>query len=218
MFLSQLIKNLNKDLSDLGENVLAIFQKTIRAVKDQDIKLAQKVRDKDIEIDEMEVSIEESCLEILALHNPVAKDLRKIIAVLKINNDLERVGDLAGNISYRVSRMHEANISYKDLYFDFDAMSEKTYQMLQNALTSFFDKSIGQAKAVLSQDDEVDNFQIELFKKLHSQQGSSLQLENYVLSLSIAKFLERIADHATNIAEDTIYTLKGKIVRHGEKK
>lgn len=213
--ISKLVKKLKLDLLELGEKVSSSLEHSVTAVKSCDAALAKKVIEGDSIIDSMEVAIEEACLEVLARHQPVAKDLRNIIAILKINNDLERVGDLSGNIAKRVLSMNQADVHFEEFYFDFDLMSQKAQEILKKSLNAFSKKSLEEAKEVLLMDNDVDVLHSTLARKIFlAFPKKDIQTENYVLSLTVAKFLERIADHATNIAEDTIYVLEGKIVRH----
>jgi len=175
--------------------------------------LAARVIEQDRQIDRMEIDVEEECLKILALHQPVAIDLRFIVAVLKINNDLERIGDLAANIAQRA-----AFLSQRDrisIPFDFAGMAAKTQAMLRDALNALVEMDAEVALGVCARDDEVD----EIDRQMYSQvEAAILQHPEYIDSLinllGVSRQLERIADHATNIAEDVIYMIKGEIVRH----
>jgi len=167
----------------------------------------------DIEIDQMEVNIEEECLKILALYQPVAIDLRFIITALKINNDLERIGDLAVNLAERSTFL--AGQQKVDVPFDFDEMTEKTKSMLRKSLEALVNMDSKQAYEVCAADDEIDAMNSKMYLIVqdmictHSEQTKSL-----IHLLSASRHLERVADHATNIAEDVIYMIEGKIIRH----
>lgn len=183
------------------------------AIESRDESLAKNVIANDVKLDEMEVQIEENCLKTLALHQPVAIDLRFIIAVLKINNDLERVGDLAVNVAERAAFL--ATQPPVDISFDFQAMARKAQEMLKKSLDSLVNLSAEQAREVLVSDDEVDAMNRQMYLIVqdaihaHPDQTGSL-----IHMLSASRHLERIADHATNIAEDVIYMIEGVIVRH----
>lgn len=185
----------------------------VESLKEKDVELARKVIDGDIEIDQLEVDVEEECLKILALHQPVAIDLRFIVTALKINNDLERIGDLAVNIAERgefLAGQHEIDIPP-----EIDAMAEKTQSMLTRSLDALVDMDCKLAHEVCADDDEVDTINRQMFRivqdKIHIQPA---QTEVLIHLLSASRHLERIADYATNIAEDVIYMVEGKIVRH----
>ncbi len=165
-----------------------------------------------MEIDHLEVDVEEDCLKILALHQPVAVDLRFIVAVLKINNDLERIGDLAVNIAERSLTM--AGMPAAGVPFDFSEMARRAQAMLRKSLDALVDLDENLAREVLPEDDAVDAMQREVFE-LVSRPPSDRQDIAYTLhQLLIARHLERIADHATNIANDVIYMVRGEIMRH----
>jgi phosphate transport system protein len=161
----------------------------------------------------MEVEVEESCLKILALHQPVATDLRFIIAVLKINNDLERVGDLAVNIAERalfLAAQPETKID-----FDFTSMVVRTQEMLKKSLDVLVNLNARLAYEVCAFDDEIDAMNRQMYLIVQEAMNAHPeQVEHLLHLLSASRHLERIADHATNIAEDVIYMIKGEIVRH----
>ena len=207
------IENLKKKILSLGARVEMTVHEAIRSIETRDAALARKIIDEDVQIDRTEVEVEEECLKILALHQPVAADLRFIVAVLKINNDLERIGDLAVNIAERSSYLAgqpDVNVS-----FDFAQMSEKTEAMLNKSLDALVNLSSRLAHEVCISDDAIDNMNRQAYLRIqeairkHPDQMSSL-----IHLLSVSRHLERIADHATNIAEDVIYMIDGEIVRH----
>jgi phosphate transport system protein len=199
----------------LGAMVEQRFRMAVKAIERRDLVLAKSVIDGDMEIDELEVDIEEDCLKMLALHQPVADQLRFIITVLKMNNDLERIGDLAVNIAQRaeyIARSGELTVK-----FDYSAMCRKTEKMLEKSLDSLVNLDLPLAYEVLSQDDEVDlmkhSAQEQFAAELPRAQGNADAMINLFL---VSRHLERIADHATNIAEDVIYMITGEIHRHRE--
>ncbi len=207
------VETLKKEILRLGAMAEQAVRDAARAIEDRDAELARRVIDNDIALDEMEVQVEESCLKILALYQPVATDLRFIIAVLKINNDLERVGDLAVNVAERAAFL--ATQPPVDISFDFQDMASKAQQLLKRSLDALvnFDEKV--AHEVCAGDDEIDamNRQVYLIieEAIHAHPE---QTESLVHTLSVSRHLERIADHATNIAEDVIYMIDGTIVRH----
>jgi len=210
------IEKLNNQLLSVGAQVEEGVQLAIRAIERKDADLAAGVIDGDLEVDRKEVDLEEECLEILALHQPVAVDLRHIIAVLKINKDLERAGDLAVNIAETAVHLSgAARIGIPDDYF---VMAQKTQAMLRTSLDAFVNMSVEAAYQVLTEDDEVDRMKHALHKqfegRVKDEAGSIQPLTHLFL---VSRHLERIADLATNIAEEVIYMITGEIVRHGKR-
>ncbi len=207
------IEKLKKAILELGAIVQERVNQAVKAIQDRNARLAEKVIAGDPEIDQMEVDLEEECLKILALHQPVAIDLRFIIAVLKINNDLERIGDLAVDIAERAAFL--ATQKKIDTPLDFPAMCEKTQLMLKKSLDSLVNLDARTALDVCASDDEVDEMNRQMYKKIEAGiLKHPEQIDCYVHILSASRHLERIADHATNIAEDVIYMVTGDIVRH----
>jgi phosphate transport system protein len=210
------VDRLKRKLLALSAYVEESVQRAVKAVSERDEKLAQRVIDTDFEIDEMEVDVEEDCLKILALHQPVAIDLRFIIAVLKINNDLERIGDLAVNIAERaVSLSRQPRINSP---FDFQTMAERVQKMLQKALDALVNADEKLAREVLVCDDEIDEMNRQMYDSI--KMGIRKDPENVdtlIQVLAISRNLERIADHTSNIAEDVIYMVEGDIIRHGHR-
>ena len=211
--LKKAIDNLKKELLTLCGMVEDNLWQAVKSIKNRDVKLAQKVIDSDIQTDQMEVNVEEDCLKILALHQPVAIDLRFIITALKINNDLERIGDLAVNIAER-SRFLSSQKPI-DMPFDFETMAEKTQAMVKKSLDALVHIDCDLASEVCQADDEIDAINRQMYDQVKDQiKQDSENIETLIHLLSVSRHLERIADHATNIAEDVIYMVKGEIVRH----
>ena len=207
------IENLKKKILNLGARVETVVHEAIRSIEERDAALAQKIIDQDIEIDHTEVEVEEDCLKILALYQPVAIDLRFIVAILKINSDLERIGDLGVNIAER--SVFLASVPQVNASLDFARMSKKTESMLNKCLDALVNMSSGLANEVCADDDEVDAINRQMY--LRVQEGIQAypgQMLSLIHLLSVSRHLERIADHATNIAEDVIYMIEGRIVRH----
>jgi phosphate transport system protein len=207
------LERLEKQLLTLTAFVEESVQKAIRALSERDRELAQKVIDNDKQINRLEVELEEECLKVLALHQPVANDLRMIIAVLKINNDLERIADQAANISERAIAMIDGPKIESPL--EIDLMAVKAIDMLEKALDSLVNADADLARKVLKLDEEVDTLHgrnYELFKAYIRKNPEMIDtVLNY---LTVSRHLERVADLATNIAEDVIYLNEGTIVRH----
>jgi phosphate transport system protein len=207
------IDKLKKRLLAMGAIIEERLQSAVKALDERDDRLAQKIQSGDIEIDQMEVNLEEECLKLLALHQPVANDLRFIIAILKINNDLERIGDLAANIAERASFL--ADRKRVNMPFDFPLMSEKVQTMLKQCLDALVTMDIDRAYEVLRKDDDVDEINREMYKRvLEAIRANTQDTDCLIQLLSVSRYLERIADHTTNIAQDVIYLIRGEIVRH----
>lgn len=207
------MNRLNQDLVSVGKQVEEQLTMAFNAFVQMDVTTARKVIKGDAEVDNVEVEMEEECLKLLALYQPVANDLRLIVAVLKINNDLERIGDHAKNMAEIVLQMAENGpIPVPE---NMIAIFEKTKLMLRKVLLAFVELDIKIAEAVLAMDDEVDALcksqlplHIEMIQHNPDYAGQHLML------LSVCRQLERIGDHASNIAEDIIYLLTGDIIRH----
>jgi len=209
------IDRLKKILTQLCGVVEEQVQLAVQALLERDEGLARRVIAKDRAIDQSEVDIEEECLKTLALHQPVATDLRLIVAALKINNDLERMGDLAVNIANKALRFSEQ--PHMEIPFDLEGMGRKTQAMLRDSLDSLISLNAELAADVCTRDDEVDDMKRDIRERaeiLMSEQPE--RITSYLILLAVSRNLERIADHATNIAEDVVYMVEGRIIRHGE--
>jgi len=207
-------EKLKKLVLSLASHVEENVRNAVRSVAERDQSLAYKTIEADHEIDMAEVDVEEECLKILALHQPVAHDLRYIVAMLKINRDLERIGDLAVNIAERAIQMSAASRIKTE--FDLNLMSEKCENMVAKSLDAMINRDAVLARTIwLSEDDKIDEMTalaFELFEK--ETRANPENCGSLMNMLSVARSLERIADHATNIAKDTIYMVEGEIVRH----
>lgn len=211
--LGRKIEDLKKQILALGAKVEENVHVSVKALGCRDPELAIKVIDGDAEVDQAEVDLEEHCLEILALHQPVADDLRYIIAVLKINNDLERIGDLAVNIAE--TAIFLCTQEARENPFQFDTMAEKTQDMLKMSLDCFVNQDVETANEVCIADDEVDYHKHRIHEQFQEMiRSSDDNLDSLVHLFLVSRHLERIADHATNIAEDVIYMVTGDIHRH----
>jgi phosphate transport system protein len=207
------IDNLKKKILTLGATVENSVRVAVKAIENKDPELAQQVIKADIDIDHAEVDLEEDCLKILALHQPVAIDLRFIIAVLKINNDLERIGDLAVNIAERAQFL-KGGVAIP-IPYDLDALSTKSQWMLRSSLDSLVNLDAKLAREVCATDDYVDAINREMYNLVTEAIRSHPEHVDILIPyLSVSRYLERIADHATNIAEDIIYMVDGIIARH----
>lgn len=207
------LEQLKERILSLGALVEESLREAVRSLQQHDEKIAQQVIDDDTRIDDLEVDIEEECLKFLALYQPVAADLRFIVATLKINNDLERIGDLSVNIAERAAFL--ALHRQPKAVFDFQLMAAKSQRMLQQSLDALVKGDVSQAFNVLRADDEVDQMNSEMYIQV---QNAILKnpddLESLIHLLSISRHLERAADLASNVAEEVIYMVEGKIIRH----
>jgi phosphate transport system protein len=209
-----------REISKLKQQVLSLctmvegqLERAVRAIQQRDADLAAEVERLDEEIDLREIEVEEECLKTLALYQPVAVDLRFVVSTLKINHDLERIGDLAVNIARKV---HGLVIDPPpELACDLGLMCEKTQAFLRDAIDSLVSMNATEAAAVCARDDEIDCMKASIRKEIESEirqrpdkVGSLLRL------LAVSRNLERIADLATNIAEDVVYLVEGRIMRH----
>jgi len=205
----------------LGSAVENNLHRAIRAMKNNDVEIAHEVKKGDLEIDKTEVSLEDQCLEVLALHQPVAGDLRFLVTVLKINIDLERIGDLAVKIADKVLLLSftqqriTSQKDYANVLEKLNDMFNSTTWMLNKCLDAFAQEDVDLAFKVIVADDKVDKAK-NLIRSLLEETIQNDPQKNFYLGtlLSVSRSLERIADHATNICEDIIYMLEGKIVRH----
>jgi phosphate transport system protein len=214
-YLLRELDKIKKQILSLGAMVEDRVRMATKAIEDRDASTAQKIIDSDWEIDEMEVEVEEECLKILALHQPVAVDLRFIITAIKINNDLERIGDQAVNIAERV-----LNVSKRPEFgfvFDYSTMAEQTETMLRMSLDALVNLDVDLALKVITLDDEVDAIKKDAYDRIKKAiKENPDRVGSLINLLLISRHLERLADHATNIAEEVIYLIEGEIVRHGK--
>ena len=209
----QELEALKGQLLLMGGHVEAIIQKSIEALKRRDPRLAQAVFEDDKAIDRLEIDIEERCVGLLALRQPLAVDLRFITAALKISNDLERVGDHAVNIASCALRLAEVP-PLKPLV-DIPRMAEMAAGMLRDALDAFVRRDAVTARRLLKRDDEVDNLNRQIFRELLSfmmeDPGTITRAMDLIL---VARNLERVADLATNVAEEVVFIAEARIIKH----
>ena len=204
------LKKMVLELSALVEENLL---KAVRAVHDRNVAMAKEVIATDQQVDAMEVDVEEECLKILALHQPVAIDLRFIVAVLKLNSDVERIGDLAVNIAERAEFL--ANNPKIELPDNIAQMFDRTQKMLRDVLRALIEMNAALARGVREADDEVDELHRGMYQYVEKKiREHPEEMERQIQLLTVSRYLERIADHTTNIAEDVIYMIEGEIVRH----
>jgi phosphate transport system protein len=211
--LERQIQTLKKKILTVGALVEEAIAKSVSSLIHRDARLAEEVISADDNIDRSEVDVEEEVLKTLALHQPVASDLRFVIAVLKINNDLERMGDIARNISKK-ARFIAKCAGFRPPV-DFREMASKAQAMVRHSLDALVNSDTKIARQIRKTDDDVDRMRKDLQMKLENE--ISLNPENtecLVRLISVSRHLERLADMATHIAEEVIYMVEGEIVRH----
>jgi phosphate transport system protein len=206
------IDNLKKKFMVLGSLVEDRLQNACQAMQSKDPELLEKIISSDWEIDDMEIEVEEECLKILALHQPVASDLRLLIAIIKINNELERIADIAVNIAKRVQIIRkDSSLSFS---IDYQPMANKVQHMFKLGLDALVTENADLAREIFHEDEEVDQLRNQAYRdvtiELNSKTGHAKCLINLYL---LARHLERVGDRITNIAEEVIYMVEGKIVR-----
>jgi len=206
------IEKLKKKFMVLGSLVEDRVDKACRVIQTRKENLLKEIIGSDWEIDDMEIEVEEECLKILALHQPVAGDLRLIIAIIKINNELERIADIAVNIAKRVQTINKK--STLDYTIDYTAMAAQIQRMFKMSLDALVMEDADLARRIFLHDEEVDQLRNQAYqtvvRELDSSSGHAACLVNLYL---LARHLERIGDRATNIAEEVIYLVEGDIVR-----
>jgi phosphate transport system protein len=207
------LDSLQRDLIALAGSVEDAIHKAIRALRDRQPSVARQVIDGDDAIDDEENHVEEECLKLLALHQPVAVDLRRITAALKINSELERMADLAEDIAERA--LHLAQLPEIFVPAKLERMTDLTTSMVRQSLDAFVNLDARLARTVCRLDDEVDRLNHEIIEELiKAMERAPSMIEAGLSFFSATRHLERIADHATNIAEDVVYLVEGEIVRH----
>ncbi|MCM8827248.1 MAG: phosphate signaling complex protein PhoU [Candidatus Omnitrophica bacterium] len=207
------LKLLNKKLTDVADLVKDMISKSIRALKERQEDLIEDVFKKEEIVNMSQIDIDDYALELIALKQPAAMDLRFIIATIKINSELERMADLAVNICERTKEL----LSEPPLkpIIDLPRMAEIAQQMLEDTLKAFLEKNPDLAKDVCKRDDLVDDLNDQIFRELITYMLQDNQNINRAIKLIlVSRYLERIADHSTNIAEDVYYIIKGKDIRH----
>jgi phosphate transport system protein len=207
------LKELKEKLRFQGKLVENAIQNAIKALVDRQSEVAKKVIEDDDIINLKEVEIDEFCLKLLALRQPAARDLRFITTAIKINYDLERIGDMAVNICERVLELNEE--PQLKPYIDLPKMTDITQTMVKEGLEAFLNENVDLALKVTRDDERVDKFLEQIFRELLTYMIQDSQtITRAARILFIAKYLERMADHAVNIAELVLFMMEGKIIRH----
>jgi phosphate transport system protein len=189
------------------------IQKSIKSLVDRDSKLAEVIIERDHEVNRLDVAIDELCIRLLALHQPAGRDLRFITTGLKITTDLERIGDMAVNICERALELNQE--PQLKPYIDIPRMAQIAQRMIQQSLDAFVREDTDLALRVCKDDSEVDQLNAQIFREIITFMIENPQTISRATKISsVSKYLERIADHATNIAEMVVFMVKGKSIRH----
>ena len=197
----------------IGSLIEAAIRDSVKSLVERDSNLARKVIERDHQINALDVEIDEECIRLIALRQPKARDLRFITIAMKITTDLERMGDLAENIAERAIELNEE--PQLKPYIDIPRMAEITEEMVRESLDAFVMGCSSLPYEVIKRDDEVDNLNAQVFNELLFYMIQDPNTVTRAIKINyVSKYLERIADHATNIAEMVIYMCEGKIIRH----
>ncbi len=207
------LDGLKQQILLMGSKVEEMVRDCMTALKNRDTKLAESIIESDRAVNALELSVDEQCIQLLARYQPAAGDLRFLTRGLKIVTDLERIGDLAVNTAQRVIDITTHGAAPLDL----TKMAAAVQKMLKESLDAFIERDIAKAESVLEQDDLVDSLTEKYITELLERAQKTPQDIGVIFpATSIVRYLERIADHSTNIAELAIFTAKGRDVRHGK--
>ena len=214
------IRHFDQELDDLKQKLLSMgaavenqIQTALRALVERDTELAQQVIENDLRINTLDVQVDEDSIRLLALHQPTAKDLRFITTAMKISTELERMSDLAENIAERALELNEE--PQLKPYIDIPRMGNWTLRMVKDSLDAFVNRDAALARKVCADDDFVDDLTQQLFRELLSFMIENPKTITRAIRLTFTgKYIERIADYATNVAELVVYLVEGKIIRH----
>lgn len=197
----------------MGSLVEEVIGQAIQALVERDSELARKVIESDARINTYDVEIDEECIRLIALRQPTARDLRFVTTAMKITTDLERMGDYAVDIGERALELNEE--PQLKPYIDLPRMAEISQAMVRDVLQAFLDRDTDLAYEVINRDDEVDQLTVQIFNELLFFMIKDSSTISRAIKISyISKYLERIADHATNIAEMVVYMTEGRMIRH----
>jgi len=215
-------RHFDEELATLKEKILQMgamveeqIANSIKALVERDTDLAHHVIENDHRVNAMDVQIDEDCLRLIALHQPMAGDLRFLTTAMKISTELERMSDLAENISERSIELNEE--PQLKPYIDIPRMAQEALRMVKESLDAFVNRNSELARSVCKADDVIDDLNHQIFRELLSFMIEDPETTTRAIRISfISKYIERIADHATNIAELVVYLVEGKIIRHTE--
>ncbi|MCG8684485.1 MAG: phosphate signaling complex protein PhoU [Desulfobacterales bacterium] len=210
--LTRAMHRIKKEILSLGAMVEDRFKKSIYAIKTENLEQAQEIINTDYLVDEREVEVEEECLKTLALYQPVATDLRLITAVIKINNDLERIADYAVNIAQRYKTSAQNSNKFK---YDYTAMAEQAANMLKLSLDALVSMDVDMAYKVREMDEEVNTMRNDAYRIMKDDIRRHPEMVEEIINMYlISRHIERVGDHTKNIAEEVIYLIEGEIIRH----
>jgi len=207
------LDELSEIILRLGGLVEESIGRSVRALVDRDSDLARRVIEDDAHVDRIELEVDQLALELLALQQPMARDLRFITTALKINVDLERMADLAVNVSERTLELNEQ--PQLKPFIDIPLMARRAQEMVHGALDAFVRRDSERARAVIRMDDDLDRRMEQIFRELLSFMLEDPNSIPRALRLtSVAKYFERIGDHATNVCEQVVFMTEGRVIRH----
>jgi len=207
------LRKLREDILYMGGLVEDQIQKAVKSLVDRESDLANIIIERDHEVNRLDVDIDDLCIRLLALHQPAGRDLRFITTGLKITTDLERIGDMAVNICERALELNQE--PQLKPYIDIPRMARVAERMIRESLDAFVREDTELALKVCKDDEEVDQLNSQIFREVITYMiGDPLTINRAMKLASISKYLERIADHATNIAEMVVFMVKGKSIRH----
>jgi phosphate transport system protein len=213
--LEQELEGIKSRIFEMADYAIEAIARSIKSLKEADQDLARRVLEDDMHLDSLEVEIDNECIKILVTKQPAAVHLRLVLAMLKINTDLERIGDLATNIANE-----EINLAGRPTLkplIDIPRMADICIQMLRDALAAFTERDADKARAVIARDREIDMLNIQVYRELFTFMAEDNRTISSALGLiMVAKALERIGDHITNIAERAVYYIEGIDIRHAE--
>ena len=210
------LENVRARIFTMADLVCEAIINSVNSLKNSDLTLAQDVIDEDSKLDDLEIEIDNLCVKILVTRQPAAVHMRLVLAMLKINTDLERIGDLATNIAKETLKLSGRPLLKPPI--DISRMSSIGIEMIRDSLLAISEKSVEKAMKVIEKDNELDDINLQIYRELFSYMAEKPDTISDALGLiMIAKSLERIGDHATNIAERAIYYIEGVDVRHSER-
>ena len=208
------MERLHRDIVSMCSTVEENITEAVNGLQNRTLGLSKELAIRDRDVNDLDIRIEEECLKILALYHPVANDLRRVSAVMKITAELERVGDLAVNIAERSESM--ATFPNFPLPARLSEMAKEAMTMLHSSIDAYVEQDAEKARQVCAQDDSVDDLNVELLNQLRQDMMANPSIIEPAMHLfSAIRNIERVADHATNISEDVVYLIEGEIIRHG---
>jgi phosphate transport system protein len=211
--LEQELENIKSKVFEMADIAIEAIARSIDSLKKSDVRLAEEVLQRDAELDQLEIAVDEECIRILVTRQPAAADLRLVLSLLKINTDLERIGDLATNIARETIRL-DGKPTMKPLV-DLPIMAKMCIDMIKDSFQAISEKNAAMAKGVIGRDKDIDALNTQVYRELISYMLENPHTITQSLGLiMVSKALERIGDHATNISEKAVYYIEGEDIRH----